>query len=147
MSLVRRRFLRLASATGILPAVARVASAQAPQGGGPKLTQILRADLRGQDEKVQESVVNTLEMAPGVTAPWHMHPGAQELLFVYGGALTIEVEGQGTRVITAGEVGLIPAEIPHLAKNESATVLAKAVVTHSRADKTKPLTVVVKRST
>jgi len=146
MNLVRRRFLHLASAAVVLPAMSRAASAQAPPAGGPKLTQILRGDLLGQDQKVQESVVSVLELGPGAAAPWHMHPGAQELLFVYEGNLTIEVEGQGTRIIKAGEVGLIPAEIPHLAKNVDATP-AKAVVTHSRADKGKPLTVVVKRST
>ena len=146
MKLLRRRFLHLASAAVVLPAMSRVASAQAPQGGGPKLTQILRGDLIGQDQKVQESVVSVLEMGPGAAAPWHMHPGAQELIFVFEGNLTIEVEGQVTRIIKAGEVGLIPAEIPHLAKNVDAAP-ARALVTHSRADKGKPLTVVVKRST
>ena len=146
MHMMRRRFLHLAGAAAILPAMSRTASAQTPPGGGPKLTQVLRADLTGQDQMVQESVVSSLEMGPGAAAPWHMHPGAQELLFVYEGELTLEVEGYGSKVIKAGEVGLIPAEIPHLAKNDSATA-ARAVVTHSRADKGKPLTVMVKRST
>ena len=147
MRMMRRRFLHLASAAAVLPGISRMASAQTAPGGGLKLTQVLRADLTGQEQKVQESVVSSLEMGPGAAAPWHMHPGAQELLFVYDGELTLEVEGQGSKVIKAGEVGLIPAEIPHLAKNESTTVAARAVVTHSRADKGKPLTVVVKRST
>jgi len=147
MSTMRRRFLQMASAAAVLPVLSRVASAQAQQGSGLKLTQVLRADLVGQDQKVQESVVSSLEMGPGAAAPWHMHPGAQELLFVHEGELTLEVEGQASRVIKAGEVGLIPAEIPHLAKNASTTATARAVVTHSRANKQKPLTVVVKRST
>ena len=145
MTLERRRFLHLASAAGVIAAAAaRSAVAQAPS-GAPKLTLILRSDLQGQDQKVQETVVNVLEMGPGVGAPWHMHPGAQELLFVLEGSLTLEVQGQGTKIIRAGEIGLIPAEIPHLARNESASVIAKALVTHSRADKEKQLTVVVKR--
>jgi quercetin dioxygenase-like cupin family protein len=147
MGTMRRGFLQMASAAAVLPALSRVAAAQAQQGGGPKLTQLLRADLVSQDQKVQESVVSALEMGPGAAAPWHMHPGAQELLFVYEGELTLEVEGQGRKVIREGEVGLIPAETPHLAKNESTTMTARAAVTHSRADKQKPLTVVVKRST
>jgi quercetin dioxygenase-like cupin family protein len=147
MGMMSRGFLQMASAAAVLPALSRVAAAQAQQGGGPKLTQLLRADLVSQDQKVQESVVSALEMGPGAAAPWHMHPGAQELLFVYEGELTLEVEGQGRKVIREGEVGLIPAEIPHLAKNESTTMTARAAVTHSRADKQKPLTVVVKRST
>jgi quercetin dioxygenase-like cupin family protein len=142
MTLVRRHFLRLAGAAAVLPAAARIAAAQ----GAPKLTQILRGDLQGQGEKVQETIVSVLELPPGVGAPWHMHPGAQELLFVIEGTLMIEVEGKGMQTIKAGEVGLIPAEIPHLARNEN-TAMVKALITHSRADKDKPLTVVVKRST
>jgi hypothetical protein len=39
----------------------------------------------------------------------------------------------------------IPAEIPRLARNESTSVIARARVTHSRADKDKPLVVVLKK--
>ena len=144
MQIIRREFLALSGLAVAAPSVATIALAQAQ--AGPKLTQILRKDLEGQGEVVQETVVSIVEFPPGAAAPWHMHPGAQELLFVYEGELTIEVEGHGSKVIKAGDVGLIPAEIPHLAKNASATV-ARAVVTHSRADKGKPLTVPVKRST
>jgi quercetin dioxygenase-like cupin family protein len=146
MLLVRRRFLHLAGAALALPAATRMALAQAAQ-GTPKLTLLLKADLRGQDQKVQETVVNVLEMAPGVGAPWHMHPGAQEMIFVLDGDLVVEVEGQGTKAVKAGEIILIPAEIPHLAKNDSANAMARALVTHSRADKDKPFLVVLKRPT
>jgi quercetin dioxygenase-like cupin family protein len=146
MLLVRRRFLHLAGAALALPATARMALAQAAQ-GTPKLTLLLKADLQGQSQKVQETVVNVLEMAPGVGAPWHMHPGAQEIIFVLDGALAVEVEGQGTKKVSAGEIALIPAEIPHLARNDSASAMARALVTHSRADKDKPFLVVLKRPT
>src|SRR5260370_35124192 len=94
-----------------------IALAQAPQ-GGPKLTQILRNDLQGQDQKVRATVVNVLEMPAGTAAPWHMHPGAQEILFVIEGSVTVEIEGQVPKVLKAGEIVLIPAEIPHLARND-----------------------------
>lgn len=145
MTFVRRRFLQLAASAAIAPVGAEIVLAQAPQ-GGPKLTQILRNDLKGQDQKVQETVVNVLEMPPGAAAPWHMHPGAQELLFVIEGNLTVEIEGQGTSLLKSGEIVLIPAEIPHLARNDGAAAV-RALVTHSRADKEKPLLVVVKRAT
>jgi len=144
MLLVRRRFLPLAGAALALPAAARMALAQAAQ-GTPKLRLLLKADLQGQDQTVQETVVNILEMAPGVGAPWHMHPGAQEIIFVLDGTLAVEVDRQGTKEVEAGEVILIPAEIPHLARNDSADVMARALVTHSRADKDKPFLVVLKR--
>jgi quercetin dioxygenase-like cupin family protein len=144
MTLVRRRFLQLAAATTAAPAATGVVLAQAPQ-GGPKLTQILRNDLQGQDQKVQETVVNVLEMAPGVGAPWHMHPDAQEILFIIEGNLTVEIEGQGSRVLKTGEIALMPANIAHLARNDSSGG-ARALVTHSRADKEKPFVVAVKRA-
>jgi quercetin dioxygenase-like cupin family protein len=146
MILVRRRFLHLTGAALALLSAARIAVAQAAQ-GTPKLTLLLKADLQGQDQKVQETVVNVLEMAPGVGAPWHMHPGAQEIIFVLEGDLAVEVEGQGTKAVKAGETILIPAEIPHLARNDSANAMARALVTHSRADKDKPFLVVLKRPT
>src|SRR5262249_43181456 len=121
MRLVRRRFLQLAAAvTAAAPAGAKIVLAQAPQ-AAPKLTQILRADLQRQDQRVQETTVNILDMAPGAAAPWHMHPGAQELLFVIDGNITVEIEGQGTSVLKPGEIALIPAEIPHLARNGGAS--------------------------
>jgi quercetin dioxygenase-like cupin family protein len=146
MLLVRRRFLHLTGAALALTAATRAALAQAAS-ATPKLTLLLKADLQGQDQKVQETVVNILEMAPGAGAPWHMHPGAQEIIFVLEGDLAVEVEGQGTKAVKAGEIILIPAEIPHLAKNDSANAMARALVTHSRADKDKPFLVVLKRPT
>ena len=85
-------------------------------------------------------------MPPGTAAPWHMHPGAQEVLFVIDGSVTVEIEGQGATALKAGEIILIPAEIPHLARNDGSGA-ARALVTHSRADKDKPLVLAVKRAT
>jgi quercetin dioxygenase-like cupin family protein len=123
-----------------------MASAQTAQ-GTPKLTPLLKADLQGQGQSVQETVVSLLEMGPAVAAPWHMHPGAQELIYVLDGSLVVEVEGRGASEVKMGEIILIPAELPHLARNDSADVMARALVTHSRADKEKPFLVVLKRST
>lgn len=145
MTLIRRRLLQLAAAAAVVPASIESLSAQ-PTPGGPKLTQILRSDLQGQDQKVQETVVNVLEMPPGAAAPWHMHPGAQEILFVIEGSVTVEVEGRGPTVLKSGEIVLIPAEIPHLARNDGSGA-ARALVTHSRADKAKPFVVAVKKAT
>jgi quercetin dioxygenase-like cupin family protein len=145
MTLIRRRFLQLAAAVAAATVSIESLSAQ-PSQGGPKLTQVLRSDLQGQDQKVQETVVNVLEMAPGAAAPWHMHPGAQEILFVIEGSVTIEIEGRGPTVLKSGEIVLIPAEIPHLARNDSSGG-ARALVIHSRADKAKPFVVAVRTAT
>jgi quercetin dioxygenase-like cupin family protein len=142
MEIIRRELLCLSGAI-CASSVAGIALAQAQT--GPKLTQILRQDLEGQGEVVQETVVSLVEFAPGAAAPWHMHPGAQELLHVMEGALIVEIEGRGSTLLKAGEASIIPAELVHLARNESTGVLGKALVVHSRAAKDKPLIVVVKK--
>ena len=74
---------------------------------------------------VQETVVSIVEFPPGAAAPWHMHPSAQELLHVIEGNLTVEIEGKGSTLLKAGEAGIIPAELVHLARNESAAPTAR----------------------
>lgn len=145
MILVRRRLLKIAGAALVLPATVRIADAQ-PAPGAPKLTQLLKADLTRQNQTVQETVVNLLEMAPGVSAPWHMHPGAQEIVFVLDGTLVVEVDGEAPKQVEAGAVALIPAEIPHLVRNVGAQTPARALVTHSRSDKEKPFVITFRRS-
>src|SRR6516164_3345866 len=141
---VRRRFLKVAGATLVLPATAHIAAAQQSP-GAPKLTQLLKADLTRQNQTVQETVVNLLELAPGVSAPWHMHPGAQEIVFVLDGEIMVEVEGEGSKELGAGGITLIAAETPHLVRNGSATTAAKTLVVHSRADKQKPFLMVLNK--
>ena len=139
MEIIRREFLWLSGLAVAAPSIANIAVAQAQ--AGPKLTQILRHDLEGQGQIVQETVVSIVEFPPGTAAPWHMHPGAQELLHVIEGALTMEIEGKGSTLLKAGEAGIIPADVVHLARNESASSVGKALVVHSRSAKDKPLIV------
>jgi quercetin dioxygenase-like cupin family protein len=145
MMLIRRGFLNLGGAILALPTSSRICNLQSSQ--APKLTELLKADLQRQGQKVQETVVNLLEMGPTVSAPWHMHPGAQEIVFVISGKLRVEVQGEGSKELVAGGIALISAETPHLVRNESAQVAARALVTHSRADKQKPFLVLLKKST
>jgi quercetin dioxygenase-like cupin family protein len=144
MTLIRREFITCSAAALVIPAFSKAALAQA-QPAAPKLTQVLRKDLENQGQAVQETVVSLVEFGPGSAAPWHMHPGAQELLQVIEGSLTIEIDQQGAAILKAGEAGIIPAELVHLARNESTNVPARAFVVHSRAAKDKPLIVVVKK--
>jgi quercetin dioxygenase-like cupin family protein len=85
------------------------------------------------------------QAGPGTAAPWHMHPGAQELLYVIEGNLTVEIEASGTTLLKTGEAGTIAADLVHLARNENTSESVKALVMHSRAAKDKPLIVVVKK--
>jgi quercetin dioxygenase-like cupin family protein len=73
-----------------------------------------------------------------------MHPGAQEIIFITGGKLVVELEGEGSKALTSGPTALIPAETPHLVRNDNTQATARALVIHSRADKEKPFVVVLK---
>jgi quercetin dioxygenase-like cupin family protein len=145
----RRIVLQIASTFPLTVALAGTASkaarAQGARSTGPKFTQLLRRDLEGQGNQVQESIVILAEFQPGQGSPWHNHPGAQEILYVLEGNVTAEVEGRTAATIKAGEVILIPAEVPHMVRNDGTSVPARALVTYSRADKEKPLLVVVRK--
>jgi hypothetical protein len=84
MPIIRREFLRLSGMGMMVPSIVNIALAQVQ--AVPKLTQILRNDLEGQNHVVQETIVSIVEFPPGAAAPWHIHPGAQELLHVIEGS-------------------------------------------------------------
>lgn len=144
MTLLRRELLQVAGVLVAVPSACRVAFAQAP-GPAPKLTQILKQDMEGQGQAVQETVVSLVEFGPGASAPWHMHPSAQETLYAIDGNLVVEVEGRGTSALKLGEAYIIPGDVPHLARNESASGTVRALVVHTRGIKDKPLVVPVRR--
>jgi quercetin dioxygenase-like cupin family protein len=56
------------------------------------------------------------------------------------------LDGRPRQELKTGGIILIPAETPHLARNDG-TAMARALVTHSRADKDKPFLVVLKQPT
>jgi quercetin dioxygenase-like cupin family protein len=149
LGISRRIAVQIASAFPLAVALAgtasKVARAQGYGSTGPRFTQLLRRDLEGQGSRVQESIVTLAEFQPGQASPWHNHPGAQEILYVLEGSVTAEVEGRAAAVMKAGEVILIPADVPHSVRNDGTSITARALVTHSRADKEKPLLVVVKK--
>jgi len=144
MGLPRREFLYLSALASALPAMPHTVLAQVEQ-AAPKFSQILRQDLESQGQKVEETVAIAADFGPGSVSPWHMHPGAQELLFVSDGRLTLEVDGRETRIINAGEASIIPADTAHQVKNDSTDLSAKSLVVFSRSAKDKPLLVRVTR--
>src|SRR5258708_11150775 len=144
MTLIRRQFLQVAGALVAIPAASRIAFAQTPA-AGPKLIQILKKDIEGQGQAVQETIVSIVEFGPGMSAPWHMHPSAQETLYALDGNIIVEVEGRAMTNVKSGEAYIIPGDIPHLARNESTGSGVKALVVHTRGAKDKPFVVAVKR--
>ena len=142
MKLVRREFLQLASVMVMAAATPKEAEAAA----GPSVTEILRRDLVGQNEKVTETLVTVVAFPPGAESTWHIHPGAQELVFGLQGILTLEIDGQGAKSIGAGDSGLVPADVAHTVRNETASEPARILVVYSRSDKNSPIRVDVNKA-
>ena len=123
-------------ATAVLLAASGLAlnKAQAQQEG------IRRTDLQRHDLSVagREVVQVRVDIAPGVVAARHSHPG-EEIVYVLEGSLEYCVEGKPPVTLKAGEVLFIPAGTIHSAKNVgsgNAAELATYIV-----EKGKPLVV------
>ena len=79
---------------------------------------IKRTDLQRHDLGVpgREVVQVRVDIAPGVLASNHSHPG-EEIVYVIEGLLEYQVEGKPPVTLKAGEVLFIPAGTIHTAKN------------------------------
>jgi len=110
---------------------------QPMQGSVPGVT---RTDLQRHDLSIpgREALQARIDIAPGVTAPWHTHPG-EEIIYVLEGSLEYQLKGQPPVVLRAGDVLFVPYGVPHKAKNvgsDNGAELATYVV-----EKGKPLLV------
>ena len=111
--------------------------AQAQQ-AGVKRTDLQQHDLSIPGHEVVQAIV---EIAPGVTAAKHWHPG-EEIIYVLEGSLEYQLEGKPPVTLKVGDVLFIPAHTIHSAKNVgsgNAAELATYVV-----EKGKPLVVLAK---
>jgi quercetin dioxygenase-like cupin family protein len=111
--------------------------AQAQQSG------VKRTDLQQHDLSIpgREVVQVRVDIASGVLAPNHSHPG-EEIVYVIEGLLEYQLEGRPPVTLRAGEVLFIPAGTIHSAKNVgsiNAAELATYIV-----EKGKPLVTLVK---
>lgn len=126
---------------GILAAIVATSSASyaqnAPYGQGVKLNILLDQDLPGFPS--QNTRLTLVDFASGGTIPRHFHPAAQEVVFGVDGIVTIDVDGQGTKLIKAGDVLLLPARVIHFPRAEGTT--GKILAIHSITDKTQPFRV------
>jgi quercetin dioxygenase-like cupin family protein len=89
----------------------------------------------------RQVVVAHVGFAPGAIVPMHTHAG-EEVGYVVEGELELQVQGQPTRIVKAGEGFVVPANTPHLGKNVGS---GKAVVLATYIhEKGKPVTTMVK---
>ncbi|TIM90221.1 cupin domain-containing protein [Mesorhizobium sp.] len=99
-----------------------------------------RTDLQRHDLGIpgREVVQVRVDLAPGVLAPNHSHPG-EEIVYVIEGLLQYQLEGEAAVTLKAGQVLFIPAGKIHSARNVgnvNAAELATYIV-----EKGKPLSV------
>ncbi len=99
---------------------------------------VKRTDLQQHDLSVsgREAIQVRVDIAPGVLAPRHTHPG-EEIIYVLEGTLEYEVEGKPPVTLKAGDVLFIPIGAIHSAKNVG-TVNAAELATYI-VEKGKPL--------
>jgi quercetin dioxygenase-like cupin family protein len=60
----------------------------------------------------REMVQVRTEIPVGVASGWHVHPG-EEVGYIVAGTVRMEIEGQPTLTLHAGEGFLIPPRVPH----------------------------------
>ncbi len=135
----RTRWIALTSLTlGILLGGAGMQVLHAQQAGIQR-TLLFRTDVQ-QPTTPMEVVMGTAEIAAGGHAGQHSHAGI-EVGYVLNGATVIEVAGEPSRSLKAGDAYFIPAGKPHDAKaasDGSTKVLAFYLV-----EKGKPLATAV----
>lgn len=89
----------------------------------------------------RETLQTRVDFRPGAQAARHKHPG-EEIIYVLKGTLIYDIDGQGSKTVTAGDVLFVPAETFHSVRNvgdDEGSELATYVV-----DKDKPLLVLAK---
>ena len=76
-------------------------------------TDLIRNDI---DVPGHEVVQVRVDLAPGILAPNHSHPG-EEVAFVIEGMLEYQLEGSQPVTLKAGQSLFIPSGVVHSAKN------------------------------
>ncbi len=108
--------LALPLALSLAPSLLLAGAANA-QGSGITRTPVLRADVAAPGS---EAVVMRVELAAGVTAGRHTHPG-DEISYVLEGEGDLLIDGEAPRKVRAGDAFVIPAGKVHDARNSGAT--------------------------
>ena len=80
---------------------------------GVTRTDLQRHDLSIPGREVIQAIIN---LAPGVLAPRHSHPG-EEIIYVLYGSLEYTIEGKPPVTLKAGDVLFVPAGAVHSARN------------------------------
>jgi quercetin dioxygenase-like cupin family protein len=107
------KMTRMAAVALLIVGSALTPHAAQAQQPGVKRTDLQRHDLSAPGREAIQVIV---ELAPGVLAAKHTHPG-EEIIYVLEGLLEYEVEGKPPVTLKAGDVLFIPAGTIHSARN------------------------------
>ena len=121
-------------AIGVAAGAAGIHGLKAQPAPSVKRTVLLKQDMTIPG---REAVMALVEIPPGGTEGRHTHP-AEVYGFVQEGTITLEVQGQPTKTLKAGDVFSIPPETIHEGTNNG-TVTARLSAVFV-AEKGKPLT-------
>lgn len=78
-------------------------------GGKLKRTELQRSSFSIPGREIVQVLT---EIPPGVESGWHMHPG-EEVGYIVVGTVRMEIQGQRTLTLHAGEPFLMPPRTPH----------------------------------
>jgi quercetin dioxygenase-like cupin family protein len=132
--LTRRLFASCAicAASGLM-ATGVAAGAEAPASPGNVTRTLIQRTEGPADGYV--TILMRIDIGPGVTVPWHTHPGIESAYFLQGAA-TLSIKGQPDRQIKGGDGSEIPPYTPHKVQNGDTTL--QLVATYV-VEKDKPL--------
>jgi quercetin dioxygenase-like cupin family protein len=97
---------------------AAMLGAGAASAAPPAFEGVTRTDLQRHDLSAfgHETIQARIDIAPGVTAPWHRHPG-EEIIYVLEGTLEYQLEGRAPVLLRPGDVLFVPYGVAHKARN------------------------------
>ena len=124
----------IAAAIAVLGGVVGIRGLRAQPAPSVKRTVLLKLDTTVAG---REAVMVMVELPPGSTEGRHTH-FAEVYAFVLEGTPTLDVEGQQTRVLKAGDVFTIAPGLVHEGSNKTSAPVKLSVVFF--AEKGKPLT-------
>ena len=105
--------IKIIAAAVLLVGVAWAQIAAPASRSGVTRTDLQRHDLSVPGREMIQVVVN---LAPGVLAPRHSHPG-EEIIYVLYGSLEYTLAGKPPVTLKAGDVLFVPAGVIHSARN------------------------------
>jgi quercetin dioxygenase-like cupin family protein len=79
--------------------------------GAVKAKELLVADLAGEPGK--EVNIQVYTFPPGASVPWHIHPDAHEFDYELDGALMLQTDGEGSKVLKRGDAVYVAPNVVH----------------------------------